>query len=60
MHMIDILILGVLFVWLALSIRHMHRRRKSGKCIGCGGDCSACGAACKGRSRPPNLINRKM
>ena len=29
MHMIDILILGVLFVWLALSIRHMHRRRKS-------------------------------
>ena len=51
MHMIDILILGVLFVWLALSIRHMHRRRKSGKCIGCGGDCSACGADCKGRSR---------
>ena len=51
MHMIDILILGVLFVWLALSICYMHRRRKSGKCIGCGGDCSACRAACKGRSR---------
>ena len=38
----DIIILGILFLWLLLSIRYMRKRKKSGKCIGCGGDCSAC------------------
>ena len=38
----DIIILAVLLIWLALSLRYMRKRRKSGKCIGCSGDCTAC------------------
>ena len=38
----DIIILGILLCWLVLSLRDMRHRRKNGKCIGCGGDCSAC------------------
>lgn len=40
----DIIILGILFLWLLLSVRYMRKRKKSGKCIGCGGDCTACRA----------------
>ena len=32
----DIIILAVLLIWLALSLRYMRKRRKSGKCIGRG------------------------
>lgn len=42
----DIIILAALFLWLLLSLRYMRKRRKNGKCIGCGGDCSACHGSC--------------
>lgn len=41
----DIIILAVLLIWLALSLRYMQKRRKSGKCTGCSGDCTACRGA---------------
>lgn len=43
----DIIILAALFLWLLLSLRYMRKRRKNGKCIGCGGDCSACHGGCR-------------
>ena len=41
----DLIILAALFLWLLLSVRYMRKRRKSGKCIGCSGDCTACRGA---------------
>ena len=38
----DLIVLGILLCWLILSVGYMRRRRKSGRCIGCGGDCAAC------------------
>lgn len=38
----DGILLAVIFLWLLFSLYFMRRRRKKGKCIGCGGDCSTC------------------
>jgi len=36
------LLLGLLALWVIVSILWMRKRRKKGRCIGCGGDCSRC------------------
>ncbi len=43
MNLIDGLVLLVLLVWAILSFRVLYRRKKSGKCVGCGGCDANCG-----------------
>ncbi|MGI6014409.1 MAG: FeoB-associated Cys-rich membrane protein [Oscillospiraceae bacterium] len=45
MNALDFLVIAILVLWTLLSIRWMWRRKKSGKCIGCCGDCSTCPSA---------------
>lgn len=41
MNIADIIILVLLFVWGAVAIRSMFRRKKCGGCQGCNGSCKA-------------------
>lgn len=47
MNILDIIIIAVLFFWAIASIIYMIKRKKSGKNITCGGDCSKCAGSCK-------------
>ena len=58
MKPLDFLILAILLLWILLSIRWMWRRKKSGKCIGCGGDCSTCPSA-QNLSKNPKQKRKK-
>ena len=42
MSWLDWLLVGLLVVWIAVSAVWMYRRKKKGRCIGCGGDCANC------------------
>lgn len=42
MSWLEYLLLGILALWIIVSILWMRNRRKKGRCIGCGGDCSKC------------------
>ena len=42
MKITDWVILAIILILVILAFLRMRRRKKSGKCIGCGGDCSAC------------------
>lgn len=43
MTVADIILLSVIAVCVILAVIYIIKRRKSGKCIGCSGDCSQCG-----------------
>ena len=38
----DFIVLSVLALWLITAVCHTRKRKKSGKCIGCGGNCAGC------------------
>lgn len=38
----DLVILGLLAVWLSVAVFLMYRRKKRGGCIGCQGKCGGC------------------
>jgi hypothetical protein len=42
MKPIDILLLLLVALLVILAVRRMIRRKKSGKCLGCGGNCASC------------------
>ncbi len=42
MSPLDYIILAVLAIALFFALRSMIRRKRSGGCIGCSGNCSAC------------------
>jgi len=42
MNNYDIIILIIVALLIFLAVYRMYKRKKSGKCIGCGGDCSSC------------------
>ena len=43
----DIIIILIVAVWVTASVIYMVRRKKQGKNISCGGDCSSCSGCCK-------------
>ena len=47
MKLVDIVILLILAGLAALAIRYIVKRKKSGRPIGCTGDCSACPLHCE-------------
>lgn len=42
MKLIDCIILGIVLTAVIIAVRYMYKKKKSGKCIGCSGDCSHC------------------
>ena len=42
MSWLDWLLVGLLAAWIAAGAVWMYRRKKKGRCIGCGGDCASC------------------
>ena len=44
--MLTFIIILIIAVWLILAVRYCIKRKKSGKCIGCSGDCSQCMQSC--------------
>ena len=42
MNVWDLIVLGLLLLLVAVAVVAMVRRRKKGKCLGCGGDCNNC------------------
>lgn len=42
----DLLLLGVIALWIILVIRGGYRRRKAGKSLTCGCDCGSCANNC--------------
>lgn len=57
MKIIDVVILLILASLVALAIRYIVKRKKSGRPIGCTGDCSACALNCNARDREGNSSN---
>ncbi|MGN0690967.1 MAG: FeoB-associated Cys-rich membrane protein [Oscillospiraceae bacterium] len=41
MNIVDIIVLGAVFAWLAAAVIHSVRKKRRGECIGCSG-CSSC------------------
>lgn len=43
MSILDYVLLMLIFLWLALVLFFIHKKKKSGRCIGCsGGNCEMC------------------
>ena len=42
MSWLDWLLIVLLAVWIAVSAVWMRRKKKKGRCLGCGGDCASC------------------
>lgn len=42
LKMADIIVIALLILWAALAVRYMIKRRKSGRCISCSGNCQCC------------------
>lgn len=42
MRIRDYVIVGMIVLWLLVVLLIFYKKKKSGKCIGCGGDCSSC------------------
>jgi|GEM_PF-1934247 len=42
MKPLDWILITALAILVLLAVLHMKKRKKSGKCIGCGGDCLSC------------------
>lgn len=43
MGMNDFVVLAVIIAWIAAAVCYIHKKRKSGRCIGCsGGVCDMC------------------
>ena len=38
----DIIVIALLILWAVLAVRYMIKRRKSGRCISCSGNCQCC------------------
>lgn len=53
MNFLDIVILIGIVAALYGVLRYIHRQKKKGKCIGCGGDCASCPHACSGCDAAP-------
>ncbi|CDF41914.1 FeoB-associated Cys-rich membrane protein [Roseburia sp. BX0805] len=43
MNLIDGLVLLFLFLWGILAARASWKKKRSGKCAGCSGNCGSCG-----------------
>lgn len=46
MRLLDILLLALVAALAVVAVCCMHRRKKRGKHISCGGDCSHCAVGC--------------
>ncbi|WP_073080783.1 FeoB-associated Cys-rich membrane protein [Sporobacter termitidis] len=45
MHLLDYIVLSVIFVWLIAAICYIIRQKKAGRST-CGGDCAGCQKRC--------------
>ena len=43
MRVRDYVLLGIICVCVVVVLVVLYKKKKSGRCIGCGGDCSECG-----------------
>lgn len=46
MRLLDILLLALVATMAVVAVYAMYRRKKSGKHVSCGGDCSHCAMGC--------------
>lgn len=44
---LDLVILTVVGLWVLYALLDLLRRKKQGKSLSCGGDCSRCAASCR-------------
>lgn len=42
MKPIDIAVISAICAWIVFAVMYIIKRKKSGKCFGCGGDCPSC------------------
>lgn len=43
MRVRDYVLLVLVLLCVVAALVTLHKKKKAGRCIGCGGDCSACG-----------------